>query len=196
MRYSSDRKQETRARVLKEATKEIRTKGPHDFAVAGVMTRAGLTHGGFYAHFASKEALVAEAIEAMFDDARGRARTFQEIENPRDALRGYFAFYLSPAHRDGRDRGCPLPALTGDVARLTGPGSERFRAGITGLAGLLAGLLSRIGVEDAERQGNALLAQLVGAVSLARALGSGEASDAMLKDTQDQLLALYGLEDR
>src|SRR6478672_5346599 len=68
VRYSSDRKQETRARVLKEATKEIRTKGPHDFAVAGVMTRAGLTHGGFYAHFASKEALVAEAIGAMFDD--------------------------------------------------------------------------------------------------------------------------------
>lgn len=194
MRYGSDHKQETRARVLSEAANEIRAKGPDGVAVAGLMARAGLTHGGFYAHFASKDALVAEAMGMMFDDARGRSRMLDDIDDPRAAMRAYLAFYLSTVHRDGCERGCPLPALSGDMARSTGSGRDRFVAGVASLGARLANLLKRIGIEQPERDGNALLAQLVGAVSLARAVGTGPASDAILSDTHALILARYGLD--
>jgi len=70
MRYTTDHRQETRARVLAEASKEIRANGPHGVAIVGIMKRAGLTHGGFYAHVRSKDARVAAAIGTMFDNAR------------------------------------------------------------------------------------------------------------------------------
>src|SRR3954469_19426239 len=117
VRYSNEHKAETRRRVLKEAAQEIRAKGPDGVAVAGVMARAGLTHGGFYAHFESKEAMIADAIGTMFDDARGRSDAIEQTDDPRAALRAYVDFYLSPAHRDRRERGCPLPTLSGDLAR-------------------------------------------------------------------------------
>ncbi len=74
MRYDSDHKQKTRDRVLKEAANAIRAEGPHRIAVAGVMAKAGLTHGGFYAHFTSKDELVAAAIDTMFGEAQSRFR--------------------------------------------------------------------------------------------------------------------------
>ena len=67
MRYQPDHKEKTRRRVLEEATKAIRRQGPHRLGIARVMKQAGLTHGGFYAHFSSKDALVSAAIAAMFD---------------------------------------------------------------------------------------------------------------------------------
>ena len=69
MRYDSEHKERTRARVVKEAAKAIRAEGPHRVGVAGVMAKAGLTHGGFYAHFASKDDLVGAAMSQMFDEA-------------------------------------------------------------------------------------------------------------------------------
>ena len=83
MRYSNEHKAETRRRVLKEAAQEIRAKGPDGVAVAGVMARAGLTHGGFYAHFESKDAMIADAIGTMFDDARGRSDAIEQTDDPR-----------------------------------------------------------------------------------------------------------------
>lgn len=194
MRYSTDHKAATRERVLKEAAKEIRAKGPDGVAVAGVMARAGLTHGAFYAHFPSKEALVAEAVDQMFVDARRRTDKLPAPDTPHAALRDYVEFYLSPAHRDQRDRGCPLPALSADMVRSESLASVRFAEGIEGLACRLAGMLERIGIEGAEAEGNALLAQLVGALSLARALGTGDASDAMLRENKQKIRARYGLD--
>ena len=103
MRYDSEHKSETRRRVLKEAAREIRAKGPGGVAVAGIMARAGLTHGGFYAHFDSKEALIAAAIETMFESARSRFDLTANDADPRMALLGYVDFYLSPQHRDLRE---------------------------------------------------------------------------------------------
>jgi len=194
VRYSSEHRQQTRARIVKEAAKEVRAKGPDGVAVAGVMARAGLTHGGFYAHFPSKDALVAEAVDAMFDDARGHSETLDQIEEPKAALRDYLRFYLSRAHRDGRDRGCPLPALSGDIARSPGVAGERFAQGIVALSGRLAGLLARVDVNEPEAEANALLAQLVGAVSLARAVSDSAQSDAILRDTRTSVHARFGLD--
>jgi TetR/AcrR family transcriptional repressor of nem operon len=194
VRYSSEHRQQTRERIVQEAAREVRAKGPDGVAIAGVMARAGLTHGGFYAHFPSKDALVAEAVGAMFADARGRSDALDTLDDPKAALREYLQFYLSRAHRDGRDRGCPLPALSGDIARSPGAVRPRFAEGIGALSARLAELLTRIGAERPEAEANALLAQLVGAVSLARAIADTEQSDAILRDTRDQIIARYRLD--
>lgn len=192
MRYSDSHKAETRQRVLKEAAKEIRARGPDNVAVAGVMARAGLTHGGFYAHFASKEALVTEAIGTMFADARARTEKIDASGDPRAVLRAYVDFYLSSAHRDSRDRGCPLPTLSGDFARSQPATRDRFGAGVEGIASRLAAPLVQLG--HAEAEAHALLAQLVGGVALSRAVGDPALSDAMLSDTHASIVARYGLE--
>lgn len=194
MRYSETHKAETRDRVLKEAAKEIRAKGPDNVAVSGVMARAGLTHGGFYAHFPSKDALVKEAIGAMFADARKRTERIDAAGEPRAVLRAYVDFYLSPAHRDSRDRGCPLPTLSGDFARSQPATRERFGAGVEGIVSRLAGPLATLGYPDPQAESHALLAQLVGGVALARAVGDPGLSGAMLSDTHASIVARYGLE--
>ena len=194
MRYSSGHKAETRERVLKEAAKEIRERGPDNVAVSGIMARAGLTHGGFYAHFPSKDALVKEAIGTMFADARRRTATIDAQGDPRAVLRAYVDFYLSPAHRDGRDRGCPLPTLSGDFARSKPETRERFGAGVVGIASRLAAPLDQLGFASPDAEAHALLAQLVGGVALARAVGNAELSDALLADTRASIVARYGLE--
>jgi TetR/AcrR family transcriptional repressor of nem operon len=194
VRYSDSHKAATRQRVLKEAAKEIRERGPDNVAVAGVMARAGLTHGGFYAHFASKDALVTEAIGTMFADARARTEKIDADGDPRAVLRAYVDFYLSPAHRDSRDRGCPLPTLSGDFARSQPATRDRFGAGVDGIAGRLAAPLAQLGHARAEAEAHALLAQLVGGVALARAVGDPALSDAMLEDTHASIVARYGLE--
>jgi len=194
VRYSSGHRAETRERVLKEAAKEIRAKGPDNVAVAGIMARAGLTHGGFYAHFPSKDALVGEAIGTMFADARARTERIDAAGDPKAVLRAYVDFYLSPAHRDSRDRGCPLPTLSGDFARSEPATRDRFGAGVVGIASRLAVPLATLGCTDAEAESHALLAQLVGGVALARAVGDPALSDALLADTHASIVARYGLE--
>ncbi len=194
MRYTTDHRQKTRERILRETAKEVRAKGPEGVAVAGLMARAGLTHGGFYAHFPSKDALIAEAVDTMFADVRGRAEALDTCDDPKEALRDYLTFYLSEAHRDGRSRGCPLPALASDMARAPGAAGQRFAEGISTLAGRLEGLLARIGIASPVAEANALLAQLVGAVALARAVTDPVQSGSILRDTRDCITARYGLE--
>jgi len=195
MRYNSEHRQETRARVLKEAAREIRAKGPTGIGVAGIMARAGLTHGGFYAHFGSKDELVAEAIGAMFDDARGRFDRSQAERAPGAALAAYVDFYLSVGHRDARDRGCPLPALSSDLPRMEPASRERFGTGVARLTAWMAEALDQHGVADASAAASAMLSQMVGALSLARAVLDPAQSDAILGTTRDDLKRRYGLEN-
>ncbi len=193
MRYGEDHKEQTRARVLKEAAREIRAKGPGGIGVAAIMARAGLTHGGFYAHFKSKDALVAAALDAMFDDARARFERTAADADPRTALRSYVDFYLSAVHRDARDRGCPLPSLSGDLARGDADARIRFGQGVAGLTGRVAEKLRLIGYAEPERGAGSLVAELVGAVALARAVADSKQSDAILANAHASVVARFGL---
>jgi TetR/AcrR family transcriptional repressor of nem operon len=189
MRYDSDHKGETRRRVLKEAAREIRAKGPAGVAVAGIMARAGLTHGGFYAHFESKEALIAAAIETMFESA-GRRFDLTDIDgDPQATLTAYVDFYLSPEHRDAREYGCPLPSLSGDLARLDPAARVRFGEGVARLTGRLAGLLARNGIAKPENAAGSILAEMVGAVALARAVADPAQSNAILARARASVIA-------
>lgn len=194
MRYSAEHRQKTRERILREAANEVRVKGPDGVAVAGLMARAGLTHGGFYAHFASKEALIAEAVDTMFADVRAKAEGLGSSDNPKAALRDYIEFYLSEAHRDGRSRGCPLPALAGDIARSPEVAGPRFAAGIATLTDQLEALVEQIGIASPGVEARALLAQLVGAVALARAVTDHAESKSILHATRHCILERFGLD--
>lgn len=183
----------TRERVVHEAAREIREKGPDGVAVAGVMARAGLTHGGFYSHFASKDELVGAAVSAMFEEVNGAPAETGSTGDAAAKLRGILPYYFSPEHRDDMQGGCPMVALCGDMARTEGVARSRFQLGLAEMNGRLATALAAMGVDHPESEANVLQAQMVGALTLARAMGPGEASDAMLRDGLRQALARYGL---
>lgn len=198
MRYGPEHKAQSRGKILHAAARELRAKGPDRLGVADVMRSAGLTHGGFYAHFASKDALVAEALEAMFAEAAASSgRLDAALVDPRadvrPALRGFLAAYLSPAHRDGPQPGCPLPTLAGDIARGDAAARDRFARGLARTGARIAAALRRLGDRNPDVGARAVTAQIVGAVALARALGRGAESDAILRDTLEALLERLGL---
>jgi TetR/AcrR family transcriptional repressor of nem operon len=198
MRYDGDHKQKTRERVLKEAAKAIRAEGPHRIAVAGVMAKAGLTHGGFYAHFQSKDALVAAAIDTMFAEAARRfSRETVEAggpQSPQAKLSRYIDFYLSAGHRDTRMTGCPLPALAADLPRLASASRARYGQGVAALTALLADALGAMGRADAPALAASALSELVGALSLARAVADPHQSDLILDASRIAVKRRLGLE--
>jgi TetR/AcrR family transcriptional repressor of nem operon len=193
MRYDSEHKSRTRQRILDEAAAAIRAEGPDRVGVAGVMKRAGLTHGGFYAHFASREEMVAEAIAAMFDGPYSHFERKIEGLAPDEGLAAYIDFYLSTRHRDARERGCPLPALSGDVARMPEAARLRFAEGAQGLRRAIAALLDRMGREESEALASSVIAEMVGAMSLARASSDPAQSDAILSASRNALKLRLGL---
>lgn len=191
MRYSAEHRAESRQRILKEAAREIRAKGVEAMGVAAVMARAKLTHGGFYAHFGSRDDLIAEAIGTMFDDVRGRFDQELSRDNPRAALAAYIRLYLTPAHRNSAERGCPLAALASEAQRLPKAARIRFGEGVSTLVGRLADALGRCGEPLPEQAARAMLSQLVGALALARAVSDRDQSLAILEAARDNLFAQY-----
>jgi TetR/AcrR family transcriptional regulator, transcriptional repressor for nem operon len=194
MRYDSEQKQRTREKVLQVAAKAIRSEGPDRIGVAAVMAEAGLTHGGFYAHFKSKDDLVAAAIGQMFDEARARREQEMGDRGPAEALSAYIDFYLSKKHRDARDRGCPTATLCSDLPRLTDEAREVFAAGTQRITRVLQEKLSELGREHAEAEARSMMAELIGALTLARIEPSVTRSNAILADSRQALKQRLGLE--
>lgn len=187
MPYTKEHKQRTRARILREAARAFRAEGVGGVAIPAVMQRAGLTHGGFYAHFASKDALVAAACGEGFSEAGADLLDRVAQAAPGDELRQIIRAYLSRAHRDDPSSGCMLPGMTAEIAR----GSDEVRAGFTDAvrvyARKLAGYLpQRADQTPALREQAAfvLLAGMAGALQLARAVDDRALSDAILRDAR------------
>jgi TetR/AcrR family transcriptional regulator, transcriptional repressor for nem operon len=195
MRYSDTHKRETHAKLVRLAGRALREKGPEGLAVAELMQAAGLTHGGFYAHFKSKEALLVEALEGVFEESN---RKFQRVTDglpPRDALARYIDVYVSPAHRDDLSRECPIVALNSDLPRQ----SKKFRATFySGMRSLLNGLTDRIeaaGIGDSEALAASVLSSMAGAVAVSRTVSDSRLSDQLLKSTRESIKARLGLND-
>jgi TetR/AcrR family transcriptional repressor of nem operon len=193
MRYDKEHKAKARERILDAAAKAIRKEGPERIGVASVMKDAGLTHGGFYAHFPSKDALVAEAVGRMFDGPYSRFTRETEGRPPAEALAAYVNFYLSPAHRDARERGCPLPALSGEMARMPEAARGQFNLGAARLREALGDFLGAMGRAEPETLAASVMAELVGAMALARTEGDKARSDGMLAASRAALKARLGL---
>lgn len=182
MPYTKEHKLRTRGRILREAARAFRERGVGDVAIPAVMRRAGLTHGGFYAHFASKDALVAAACREGFTEAGLELLDQVAQMAPGDEARQIIRAYLSRAHRDDPSTGCMLPSLTPEVAR----GSDEVRAGFTNAvkeyARKLAGYLPDDGTPSEQRETEALvvLAGMAGVLQLARAVDDRALSDRIL----------------
>ena len=195
MRYDAEHKQRTRERLLEEAAKAVRAEGPHKVGVAEVMARVGLTHGGFYAHFASKDDLLAEAVGQMFKEAGARRiRELGEGRPPAEALRAYVEFYLSRGHRDARTSGCPLPFLSADAPRLPEAARARFAQGAARLTETFAGLLKQLGEPEPDALAASALAEMVGAVVLSRAEPDPDRADAILDHSKASVMRRLCLE--
>lgn len=188
MRYAKDHKQETHARIVRKASVKLRERGAHGIGVAGLMKEAGLTHGGFYAHFDSREALVVEAFGDAMDRSLAVWRRKIEPLPPADRFRAIVETYLGPAHRDDPGHGCALPALAAEIARESVKTRRALAAKIEDMVGLLAEQVQDASSGAARKQALAALATMVGAVVLARASGPGELSDGILAAGRDAVL--------
>src|SRR5690349_14819606 len=202
-RVSQAQARENRKRIVETAARRFRERGVAGVSVADVMADAGLTHGGFYKQFASKEALVAEAVGQAFAELSENLRT----QDRDDFVRGY----LSPAHRDNPGPGCPAAGFAGDLAheqsartgeqsarageRGAGAGEQGDRVGEQGArtgerASAAVDAYARgIGLYAAELGSLADVATLVGAMILARATAGTELSGRILDEVRAKLLS-------
>src|SRR5436190_16987467 len=143
MRYGKEHKAETRKRVVEAAARRFRKNGIEGTGVVELMADAGLTHGGFYAHFPSKETLVREAMLAASE--QGRKHFQRQIDEARtqgrEPLEQIVRLYLTTMHRDRPDRGCSVAALGSEIARHPRKTREAFTDGLDKMLGLIANAL-------------------------------------------------------
>lgn len=172
MRYSSNHKAETRRRIIGEASRRFRKDGVEGTGLVPLMKALGLTHGGFYAHFASKDALVQASLEAAATESLERWPEPQDTEQ----LRAFVASYLSPQHRDQPGEGCALPTLSAELG-LRGAPSETSDSIVQRMAARLEGCELRGAAAD---RGIVALAAMVGAITLARAVADEATSERIL----------------
>src|SRR5580693_8687710 len=138
MRYSKEHKLETHDRIVKKASVRLREKGAHGIGVADLMKDAGLTHGGFYAHFDSREALVIEAFAYAMDRSTERWRKIAEQTSPEKRLAMIVDTYLTSVHRDDPGHGCAVPSLAAEIARESPKTRKAFSARLEQMIDMLA----------------------------------------------------------
>lgn len=184
MRYPAEQKAETRGRILAEAANAIRAGGIDRLGVAAVMRRAGLTHGGFYAHFTSRDDLIDHAIEQMFDDRYAAFFSHLHTVEPRAVLNQFLDRYLSMAHRDAPERGCPIPTLAGHAAHLPDRAREHFAEATRRLTEGVNVLLDRATLQNDAGLGDVIVSELVGAVVMARLQPDREQAARLLDDVR------------
>ena len=193
MRYAKTHKQETREKVVKIAAKMLREKGPDGVGVAEVMREAGLTHGGFYAHFPSKDAFLTESLTEILNEFAERREKLTEGLSPREALVTYIESYVSTRHRDHPVAGCPLPALTSELPRQPKKFRAAFDEGTKRIVTWLAERMEASGIAHPDKVAVSTLSAMVGAIALARALSDRALSDALIESAKVGIKSQLGL---
>lgn len=174
MKVHPERKIENGQRILEVASHMFRERGFEAVSVAEVMQAAGMTHGGFYGHFQSKDDLIARAIGHAIDSRKGIALD----------LRGVLDEYLSPQHRDNSSNGCPIAALAAETVRQAPEARSIVTEGVRAQIDWLFENLPAADDAERRRQAVANCAALVGATILARATTDPLLSDEILKETR------------
>lgn len=191
MRRSAEEKAETRRQIVRTAGRMIRGRGLADTGVAEVMAEAGLTHGGFYRHFDSKEALAAAAVEAAFAHMRARLEAITAKAPPGKRLEALIETYLTEAHRDQPEHGCVMASVGMEAQRSRGVVQAAYEEGIAQLLGLLADQIAAPTRRQQEDRAQAVLSVMVGGLLLARALQhDATQSQRALMNARDAALAI------
>jgi TetR/AcrR family transcriptional regulator, transcriptional repressor for nem operon len=177
MRYSKDHKQATRQRILEAAGRRFKQEGIDGAGVAAVMADAGLTNGAFYAHFASKEDLVANVLA---DQLRAQRQSFDAQPPDRGGLEAFIRSYLSPQHRDEYADGCPSAALLDEITRRPAATKQIYTDELMGVIDDIASRLDPTDPEAAQTHALSLFGLMLGTLQLARALTDRDRSDQLL----------------
>jgi AcrR family transcriptional regulator len=187
MRYSKDHKQATRHRIIEAAGRRFKEDGIDGAGVAAVMSDAGLTNGAFYAHFASKEDLVANVLA---DQLRAQRQSFDAQLSAQAGLEAFIGAYLSPQHRDQSAEGCPSAALLDEIARRPAATRQAFTDELLTTADDIAARLDGTDTEAARTDALTILGFMIGALQLARALADRDLSDQLLARSREAALKL------
>lgn len=186
MRYSKEHKAETHARIVQRASERFRTEGVDAVGIASLMQSLGMTVGGFYAHFESKEDLIAQACRSGFSATTARFRAYIESKPPGRRFTALVDAYLSPHHRDGLETGCFAAAAGSELARHPVETrlalSEQIEAWISVIAAAM----------DADKlvgEVRGIAGTLVGSLILARTMPDRLISDAFLEAGRKAVMA-------
>lgn len=199
MRKSKAEAAETRRRIVEVAAREFRLNGIQATGLNDVMSSAGLTQGGFYRHFESKDQLVAEACSAamaeVVEGLEAVAASGAAGADPKDAFTAMVDAYVSVAHRDTPTGGCPLAAMGSELAHAGGQTRAAAARGFDELVGALAARLAQRpdGAPTpaaARADARFALAAMIGAVTMSRILGDADASATLLDDVKHHLGAI------
>lgn len=181
MDAKTEKKERSHEKILESARSMVREKGLFGTSIADVMEGAGMTVGGFYAHFPSKQSLVAEALKETLRQSCERLEAYAGDEQGADRIKAIAGSYLSRAHRDMPKIGCPLPATLGDIARADDVVRQVFASEIDDQMSLIEQHLQEADRDEPRGEALAILATMVGGLTIARALKGTELSDEVLK---------------
>jgi TetR/AcrR family transcriptional regulator, transcriptional repressor for nem operon len=182
MRYGKEHKEETHRKVVEAASRRFRKDGIEATGVVDLMADVGLTHGGFYAHFSSKETLVKEALAAA--SSKSRERLQREIDKARaegrDPLESIVHSYLTALHRDRPDRGCCVAALGSEIARHPRKTREAFTEGLEKTLEIIASALPASATTQRKEKAYAIFSTMIGSLQLSRAVSDPAMSQAVI----------------
>lgn len=178
-RAASSRKEATHARIVEVAARAIRRSGYAGTGVADIMKEAGLTHGGFYAHFASREALLAEAADRAGAEAVRMSADIAAAAPPGRSLQALMEAYLSQQHVDAVEYGCPVSALGSEMHRQAPEVRHAATRHIKEMIDLVARQLPDWGTPEAHQQAMFMVSSMIGAMVMARAVDDPKLSAAL-----------------
>lgn len=193
MRYSKEHKQATHQRLVKSASQQFRAHGGEGISIVDLMEALQLTHGGFYRHFASKDDLYAQALTASFEQKLVEILQVAGEAGHPPKLKAIIDRYLSLEHCANRADGCPVAALSAEIARRTQPVRQAFDQGLHAYIEQISFLLP--GASEAEREQNALalFSGMVGALSVARAVADPTLQAQILAAARELYYKVYNL---
>jgi TetR/AcrR family transcriptional regulator, transcriptional repressor for nem operon len=193
VRYGKEHKQATRQRILETAGRRFKRDGIDGSGIATLMADAGLTNGAFYAHFASKEDLVATAVA---DQLRNQRASLSAQTPDLAGVEQYVGAYLSVEHRDNPDDGCPSAALLDEIGRCTQATKRAYTDGLLAMVDDIAARLAPQDPPSARAKALSVFAMMVGTLQLSRALADRQLADQVLDQGIHNALALLGAEQQ
>jgi TetR/AcrR family transcriptional regulator, transcriptional repressor for nem operon len=191
VRYRPEHKLEIHQQIVKDASRRVRAEGLNGAAVSAVMKDAGLTHGGFYKHFGSKDDLLLESLREGFREIEDTLARAAEQSPPGEAWKAIVRIYLSLELCDHPERGCPLAALSPELARADKRMKLQIVAELVNYKSRMLPFMPGRGTADKERAFFAIFSTMIGAVQIARILPDRAMREKVLASTRDTLLRSF-----
>lgn len=182
MGHSQDEKARSRERILEVASRRFREAGLDNLSISDLMKEAGLTHGGFYKHFESREDLIAGVVERAMTDT---------LKRPAPSLEALVDGYLSPKHRDNPGEGCAITAFAADIGRADRRCRKVFTEKLRSSLNRISNLSQEASEDGSAEAAMVRLSAMVGALTLARAVDDSELSAALMETARNSLKSMF-----